>query len=157
MALTSKIAPYDSRWPARFFVEKERVAKSFGTELGDIHHVGSTAVPGLPAKPEIDLLVEVSEHRNQAARDASMRALGYVRGKDLSAGHHFYRRDVDGVRTHKVHVCVSGHWQIDECSAFVTSCEMIRCPTAISGFETSARSEQSTGHWRVSCAEGSLY
>jgi GrpB-like predicted nucleotidyltransferase (UPF0157 family) len=118
MALTSKIAPYDSRWPARFFIEKERVAKSFGTELGDIHHVGSTAVPGLAAKPEIDLLVEVSEHRNQAARDASMRALGYVRGKDLSADHHFYRRDVDGVRTHKVHVCVSGHWQIERMLRF---------------------------------------
>lgn len=38
--------------------------------------------------------------------------LGYVRGSDLSAEHQFYRRDVAGVRTHKVHVCVSGHWQI---------------------------------------------
>ncbi|MCY1539610.1 GrpB protein [compost metagenome] len=41
-----------------------------------------------------------------------MATLGYVRGSDLSAGHHFYRRDVDGVRTHKVHVCISGHAQI---------------------------------------------
>ena len=112
MALTSKIAPYDSRWPDQFSTEKDGVAKGFGAELGEIHHVGSTTVPGLAAKPEIDLLVEVSEHRNQGSSDASMRAFGYVRGKDLSAGHHFYRRDVDGVRTHKVHVCISGHWQI---------------------------------------------
>lgn len=41
-----------------------------------------------------------------------MRALGYLRGKDLSEGHQFYRRDVDGVRTHKVHVCPAGHAQI---------------------------------------------
>jgi GrpB-like predicted nucleotidyltransferase (UPF0157 family) len=41
-----------------------------------------------------------------------MRTLGYVRGTDLSVGHHFYRRDVDGVRTHKIHVCVVGHGQI---------------------------------------------
>ncbi|WP_254615883.1 GrpB family protein [Cupriavidus basilensis] len=113
MKLTSKISHYDSRWPALFVTEKERMAKGLGTELVGIYHVGSTAVPGLAAKPEIDLLVEVSEHRNEPARDSFMSVLGYVRGSDLSAGHHFYRRDVDGVRTHKVHVCVSGHWQIE--------------------------------------------
>lgn len=118
MALTSKITHYDSRWPALFLTEKERLANSFGTELVDIYHVGSTAVPGLAAKPEIDLVAEVSEHRNEAARDSFMRSLGYVRGKDLSAGHHFYRRDVDGVRTHKVHICVSGHWQIERMLRF---------------------------------------
>lgn len=41
-----------------------------------------------------------------------MSSLGYVRGTNLSVGHHFYRRDVNGVRTHKVHVCVQGHPQI---------------------------------------------
>ena len=81
MALTSKITPYDNRWPALFSAEKDRVATSFSIELDKIHHVGSTAVPGLAAKPEIDLLVEVSEHLNEAARDGSMRALGYVRGR----------------------------------------------------------------------------
>lgn len=119
MALTSKISHYDSRWPALFASEKERVAKVFGVEFVDIYHVGSTAVPGLAAKPEIDLLVEVSEHRDEAARDSFMYVLGYVRGSDLSSGHHFYRRDVDGVRTHKVHVCVSGHWQIERMLRFV--------------------------------------
>ncbi|YBV96884.1 GrpB family protein [Phyllobacteriaceae bacterium JZ32] len=118
MALTSKISAYNSRWPARFLEEKERIAKNFGPELVNIHHIGSTAVPGLAAKPEIDLLVEVSQHRNQTARDASLRALGYVRGKDLAPGHHFYRRDVDEVRTHKVHVCPSGHWQIERILRF---------------------------------------
>lgn len=132
MALTSKIAPYDSRWPARFFIEKERVAKSFGTELGDIHHVGSTAVPGLAAKPEIDLLVEVSEHRNQAARDASMRALGYVRGKDLSAGHHFYA----GYSEIQAAFSTSGVPRRD--MSFSTSI-ICSVPQAQSGFKASAR------------------
>ncbi len=109
--LTSKIVAYDSNWIGLFAVEEERVTHSFGDELVEIYHVGSTAVPGLAAKPEIDLLVEVSEHRNQSC-DAAMQNLGYVRGKNLSDDHYFYRRDVHGVRTHKVHVCVSGHWQI---------------------------------------------
>lgn len=118
MALTSKISPYDSRWPALFLAAKEQIAKAFGSELIAIHHVGSTAVPGLAAKPEIDMLVEVSTHRNEPSRESVMSGLGYVRGSDLSAGHHFYRRDVDGVRTHKIHVCISGHSQIERMLRF---------------------------------------
>jgi GrpB-like predicted nucleotidyltransferase (UPF0157 family)/ribosomal protein S18 acetylase RimI-like enzyme len=118
MALTSKISLYDSRWPALFLSAKEQIAKAFGTELVAIHHVGSTAVPGLAAKPEIDLLVEVSEHRNESSRDHVMRGSGYARGSDLSAGHHFYRRDVDGVRTHKTHVCITDHGQIERMLRF---------------------------------------
>jgi len=118
MALTSKISPYDSRWPALFLTAKEQIEKAFGTELVALHHVGSTAVPELAAKPEIDLLVEVSEHRNEFSRDNVMRGLGYARGSNLSAGHHFYRRDVDGVRTHKVHVCVTSHCQIERMLRF---------------------------------------
>ncbi|MCY1300919.1 GrpB protein [compost metagenome] len=118
MALTSKISHYDNRWPALFLAEKARIAEGFQSELIRIHHVGSTAVPGLAAKPEIDVLVEVSEHRGEIERNDFMRTLGYVRGSDLSKGHHFYRRDVDGVRTHKVHVCVSGHPQIERMLRF---------------------------------------
>lgn len=76
-----------------------------------IHHVGSTAVPGLAAKPEIDILIVV---RDQNAADNCLQAmadLGYRRG-DLSAGHSFFKRDVEAVRTHKVHVCLEGHLQI---------------------------------------------
>lgn len=118
MALTSKISLYNNRWPAAFRAEKERIAKGFGSELMDVHHVGSTAVPGLAAKPEIDLLVVVAQHRDEVARNAYMATLGYARGSDLSLGHHFYRRDVDGVRTHKVHVCISDHEQIERMLCF---------------------------------------
>ena len=69
-------------------------------------------MPGLSAKPEIDVLVEVSDHRAKPERDRILTDLGYTRGKDLHSGHHFYRRDVLGVRTHKLHVCCSGHPQI---------------------------------------------
>jgi GrpB-like predicted nucleotidyltransferase (UPF0157 family) len=112
MALTSEISPYNPQWPLLFTAENRRIAEGFGAELIGTHHIGSTAVPGLSAKPEIDILVVVSEHINEVARNEFMRTLGYVRGTDLSAGHHFYRRDVDGVRTHKIHVCVAGHGQI---------------------------------------------
>lgn len=112
MALTSKISPYDPRWPLAFAAARERIAPGFADDLLAIHHVGSTAVAGLAAKPEIDVLLVVAQHRDEALRQAFMATLGYVRGSDLSAGHHFYRRDVAGVRTHKVHVCLAGHGQI---------------------------------------------
>ncbi|AWQ81224.1 hypothetical protein CSC33_5774 [Pseudomonas aeruginosa] len=118
MALTSTITLYDERWPMRFQAAREQIADAFGAELLAIHHIGSTAVPGLAAKPEIDLLAVVSAHRDEARRDALLGGFGYVRGSDLSAGHHFHRRDVDGVRTHKIHVCTEGHAQIDRMLRF---------------------------------------
>lgn len=116
--LTSKISTYDSQWPQMFFAEKERIRGCFEDEIIEIHHVGSTAVPGLAAKPEIDLLIAVSGHENEPQRSACLYRLGYVRGKDLFAEHHFYRRDIDGVRTHKLHVCTDGHWQIERMLRF---------------------------------------
>lgn len=118
MPLTSSISPYDETWQSMFSMEKSRVQEAFRAELIDIYHVGSTAVPGLSAKPEIDLLVEVSRHDGQTTVNEEMRSLGYERGKDLSPGHHFYRRDVGGMRPHKVHVCPTGHYQISRMLRF---------------------------------------
>lgn len=111
MPLTSKISAYDSRWPVMFDAEKARLESVFAPGPVDFHHVGSTAVPGLAAKPEIDVLVVVGKDPSGIV-DQKMMDLGYVRGKDLSDGHQFYRRDVAGIRTHKVHVCVAEHPQI---------------------------------------------
>lgn len=118
MALTSKIAPYNTTWPARFLADKPLIASAFGDELITLHHVGSTSVSGLAAKPEIDVLIVVHDHRNASSRDEVLRGLGYVRGSDLSEGHHFYRRNVDGIRTHKLHVCNRGHLTITQMLGF---------------------------------------
>lgn len=118
MALTSKITPYNPTWPARFLADKPLITSAFGDELIAIHHAGSTSVPGLAAKPEIDVLIEVHDHRNASARDEVLMGFGYVRGSDLSEGHHFYRRNVDGIRTHKLHVCTRGHLTITQMLGF---------------------------------------
>lgn len=118
MALTSKIAPYNPAWPLQFLADKSLIASAFGDELIAIHHVGSTSVPGLAAKPEIDVLIEVRDHCNVSARDEVLKDLGYVRGSDLSEGHYFYRRNVDGIRTHKLHACVRDHISITQMLGF---------------------------------------
>ncbi len=111
MPLTSKITAYDVRWPMQFETEARRLRPIFGRSQMAIHHVGSTAVPGLVAKPEIDLLAEVGDTRFVPDWQAGLMDLGYRRGADLVAGHHFFKRDHGGVRTHKLHVCISGHPQ----------------------------------------------
>lgn len=118
MALTSKITSYNPAWPAQFDVERLKLAPIFGDKLRSIEHVGSTAVPHLSAKPEIDILVEISDNQDLDQYTSQLLSFGYRRGGDLSEGHHFFKRDIDGVRTQKVHVCVSGHWQIERMLRF---------------------------------------
>lgn len=59
MALTSSITDYDPTWPQRYVEAAATLAPIFGGRLVEMHHVGSTAVPGLAAKPEIDVLAVV--------------------------------------------------------------------------------------------------
>lgn len=112
MPLTSPIKSYDPTWPQQYAAEEARLKPVFGSELIGMHHVGSTAVPELTAKAEIDVLAVVRPDGRLEDWSRSLATLGYRRGGDLSAGHHFFKRDVGGVRTHKLHVCIDGHGQI---------------------------------------------
>ena len=87
----------------------ERLRPLFGNALVDLHHVGSTAVVGLLAKAEIDILVVVTDLTDVNAWVTPLAAQGFRRGGDLSPGHLFFKRDQDGVRTHKLHICVDEH------------------------------------------------
>jgi GrpB-like predicted nucleotidyltransferase (UPF0157 family) len=53
------LVPYDPRWSSLFEAERERLVRLFPTQFLDIQHFGSTAIPGMPAKPIIDLLAGV--------------------------------------------------------------------------------------------------
>jgi len=68
------LADYDPAWPARFAVERARIAEALGERALRIEHIGSTSVAGLAAKPIVDILVEVA-----ALDDASgLEQAGYV-------------------------------------------------------------------------------
>jgi GrpB-like predicted nucleotidyltransferase (UPF0157 family) len=109
MRLTSVITSYDERWPEMYARTAELLRPIFGETLTAVHHVGSTAVPGLAAKPEIDVLAIVTGTRDAENWTRALATAGYRRGCDLSAGHLFFKRDENGVRTHKLHVCVEHH------------------------------------------------
>src|SRR5215216_7271337 len=67
------IADYDASWPRRFEVERNRIAGALGSRALRIEHIGSTAVPGLAAKPIVDILVDVAR-----LEDADLARAGYV-------------------------------------------------------------------------------
>lgn len=54
-----EVVPYDSQWPRLFQLEAEKIKKAMGNNCITVHHVGSTSVPGLAAKPKIDIVAVV--------------------------------------------------------------------------------------------------
>lgn len=71
------ILPHDPAWRGRFAAEAARLLQLFAGVALDVHHVGSTAVDGLPAKPVLDVLLGVTSVEAMDARRADAEALGY--------------------------------------------------------------------------------
>ncbi len=72
------IVDYDSRWPELFRREAGRVRAALGPRALRIEHTGSTAVPGLAAKPIIDMLLVVAEASDESQYVPALEAAGYV-------------------------------------------------------------------------------
>ena len=103
------IADYNPAWPAQFAEEAERIGAALGNDLiVTIEHFGSTAVPGLPAKPIIDLLVGVRSLPEARARAIpALESLGYAYWADDPAPDRlFFVKGLPpyGPRTHHVHL-----------------------------------------------------
>src|SRR5271156_406113 len=73
-----KIAEYDSTWPAFFAKHAKIIADALGSAAPRIEHIGSTSVPGLAAKPIIDILVVVKDSADESVYLRQMEAAGYV-------------------------------------------------------------------------------
>jgi GrpB-like predicted nucleotidyltransferase (UPF0157 family) len=100
------LADYDPEWPAEFAVERERIAHAISDLVEGIEHYGSTAVPGLRAKPIIDILVGVTQLDDWQSCRAPLEALGYDYAANAGVpGHPIFGRGKDATgRTHLVHV-----------------------------------------------------
>lgn len=100
-----RIVAHDPAWADRFSEAAHELADALGA-LASIHHIGSTAVPGLHAKPIIDLLLVAEDLGHVDARTPAIVALGYeALGEYGLPGRRYFRRDdVAGNRTHHLHV-----------------------------------------------------
>lgn len=72
-----EIVAYDPAWPTTYEVERQRIAAALGELARDIAHIGSTSVPGLAAKPIIDILVSVARLEPVAVYATPLARLGY--------------------------------------------------------------------------------
>lgn len=71
------LAEYDAEWPARYAREASRITSILGPRVVEIHHTGSTAVPGLAAKPIIDIALVVPDSSDESAYADDLIAAGY--------------------------------------------------------------------------------
>ena len=72
------IVDYDPDWPEWYAAEKARITSILSDRVVSIEHVGSTAVPGLPAKPLIDMVLTVEDSADEAAYVPDLEEAGYV-------------------------------------------------------------------------------
>ena len=93
------IVDYDKAWPRRFEIERDRVQRALGAVIRRIEHIGSTAVPGLAAKPIIDVLVTVEDPADDRALPHALEAAGYeLRVRE--PGHRMFRTPARDVHVH---------------------------------------------------------
>ncbi|HEY1954826.1 MAG TPA: GrpB family protein [Polyangiaceae bacterium] len=106
------IVPSDPSWAIAFEHARSDLLVALGGRVTEIEHIGSTAVPGLAAKPVIDLLCGVASLDEVAAFVPILAARGWEYPLDLNreivSRHFFLRRNDQGVRTHHAHFVVRG-------------------------------------------------
>ncbi len=104
-----ELVPYDETWPALFEQERARIERVVGSWVEHIEHVGSTAVPGLAAKPILDILIGVRSLPEAQQRCIEpFERLGYeYRGDAGVPGRLFFRKG-DPKKSHHLHVAEVG-------------------------------------------------
>ena len=107
------IVDYDPQWPALFAQEAEVIRQAVGDGLVAVEHVGSTSIPGLAAKPVIDILVGVTSLAVGVKAVPALEALGYeYRGENGIPGRlYFCKGLVRYRRTHHLHMVETDHEQ----------------------------------------------
>jgi GrpB-like predicted nucleotidyltransferase (UPF0157 family) len=104
-----RIVPYDPAWPERFVQEAARLWQALAGVAVRIDHVGSTAVPGLAAKPIIDIQVSVHALEPLEAYRVPLEALGYlfVFNPEMP-DFHFFGKPPERPRSYHIHVIQAG-------------------------------------------------
>lgn len=93
------VVGYDPAWPQRFRAERDRIDDALRQEQHGVEHIGSTAVPGLAAKPIIDILLEVRDVGDEPAYTSALERSGYL-PRVREPGHRMFRTPQRDVHLH---------------------------------------------------------
>jgi GrpB-like predicted nucleotidyltransferase (UPF0157 family) len=103
------LATHDPSWSSKFETEKAAIANALGAAAIEVHHIGSTAVPGLAAKPVIDILVAVDSLEGPVPLVEALSSLGYLNVPHDDDVHRlFFRKGVP--RAYHVHAVKLNSW-----------------------------------------------
>jgi GrpB-like predicted nucleotidyltransferase (UPF0157 family) len=114
------LRPYNSLWPATFTTERKRLESLLTDSFIDIQHFGSTAVPGLTARPGIDILAGVVSMSVADATDRTTQSGGYTTSAEFNAtlsNRRWLMRWAGGHRTRHLHIVVAAALAIARCAA----------------------------------------
>jgi GrpB-like predicted nucleotidyltransferase (UPF0157 family) len=101
------VVPYNEAWPSLFEEERACIERAIGPWVEEIEHVGSTAVPGLAAKPVIDIMVGVKSLDDTPIFVKRLEAIGYEYVPELERQmpqRRYFRKLRQGRRTHQIHL-----------------------------------------------------
>jgi len=100
-----EVVPYDPNWKKNYIREAKNIKTIFKNEILAIHHIGSTAIPGISAKPVIDILVEVNALEKVDDYNNNMKEQGYIpKGESGIPRRRFFIKGSEEFRIFHVHV-----------------------------------------------------
>jgi GrpB-like predicted nucleotidyltransferase (UPF0157 family) len=102
-----ELVPYDAGWASQFEHWKKRLVAALPTAPRRIEHVGSTSIPGLAAKPVVDIQVSVDDPEDEAKYVPAIESLG-VQLRNRDSEHRFFRPYAGRTRDIHIHVCLVG-------------------------------------------------
>jgi GrpB-like predicted nucleotidyltransferase (UPF0157 family) len=110
MSYVVEIVPYDPIWPTRFAQLGRELRAGLGTTALRIDHIGSTSIPGLAAKPIIDIQISVASFEPLDAYRLPLERIGYVFRADNTERTKRYFREAPGTPRRHIHVRRAGSW-----------------------------------------------
>ncbi|MBP2471523.1 GrpB-like predicted nucleotidyltransferase (UPF0157 family) [Crossiella equi] len=110
------LAEYDPAWPQRYQRRAAQLREVLGDRLLSVDHIGSTSVPGLAAKPIVDIMISVADPEDEAAYLDALTAMGYD-PRVREPGHRCLR-GFEPEEPVNLHVYARGHVELARCRAF---------------------------------------
>ena len=108
-----EVFSYNPNWDKMYKKESEKIKNILNATIIDIHHIGSTAMPGIKAKPVIDILVEVKDIEGVDQYNHKMKELGYEAMGEYGIPKRRFFRKGRIKRTHHVHIFQVGNKEIE--------------------------------------------
>ncbi|MBM6619967.1 GrpB family protein [Bacillus suaedaesalsae] len=113
-----EVVPYQENWRNLYHTEEQLLRNVLGEQLSQIHHIGSTSIPRMMAKPIIDILIEVNNIDKVDSFNHIFIKIGYEPKGENGIKNRRYFQKGGNDRTHHVHIFPAGHSEVTRHLAF---------------------------------------